>query len=544
MDNRFIITCGSPGSASAWIPLIISRIFAQNNVVLSNENKLYEILSNNINIKSGYRIGEIPIINPVQDQPEKISIQTTRSNPDVDKSKNTLEFKNIEISRQDLAENTSLIYSHASPGYFLGSKLDEISDVLFYTYRNLLDQAASMLRLFGLPKDQIENIKNGNLQDDISVTLHTNPKNFLVSTEDSMDSFYNKYFYLMQLREAGLGYLKFKEEAKCPIVAFDFESLTITKEKECIEEIGKAINLRVDAEKILSDLKPSRKPGESCLRNHSKKKVNIAQDYFSQEMQNRLKNFFGDIMSLYDKGYLQEYSKFLNSCDSINVLRVCPRYEQEKDNELKILSYLKNVENVTDIDSPESIEDFISNKDKNYTIFVFDKFTCNNTVSYLEKKKPENMEIYPLHYSLYGYPDYIYNLKTKEKTDILDIDTYGDKLLIVYEKNIPINLNFLLKDLESKEMDVGIFGNINDMVLETVKNLKNIKVYENLSQIPDNFYKSVLINSQEARFVYTLARRISKTEKFNNIYSFHPLFEFKQPTLKKIIENNMEKENC
>lgn len=538
MNNRLIITCGSPGSASAWIPQILLKIFDQNNIPVSNEARLNEVLKDNINIKSGYKIGTIPNINPVHNEPTLISLQTILRCAAEDQSKATKLFKNIQISKEDLVNNTSIIYSHVSPGYFLGPKLDEDADVILFTYRDLMDQAASMLRLFGLSRAQLDMIKNGIIPDDITLTMHTNPKNFLVTTEDSMDGFYNKYFYLIQLREAGLGYLYCKQKGKCPIHAFDFESLTITKELESIEMIADIVGLDADAQKVLDDLNSLKKPGKSCYRNAKKKKMNIAAEYFSETMQKRLWEFFGDIMSIYDISNLENYSRFLFENDSINVLRVCPRYSQRDDSELKVLSFLRNVESVTDLRSVDEFINYKAQGSKAYAVFVFDKFTYAEVSSTIESGKMTNMEIYPLHRSMYGYNDYIYDLNKRKKINIMDTAQYADRLLMVFEDITPINLNYLLKYFDDKSVKLGVHGRVNQRTMEQIRSSRNIDYYEKASDIPFSEFDSVLINSQEARFAYTVARRLSRSGKIKNIYSFHPIFEYESPSLSRIIEKN------
>ena len=295
------------------------------------------------------------------------------------------------------------------------------------------------------------------------------------------------------------------------------------------------MKLSIDSEKILNELNDLKNPGKSCYRNAKKKKVSIINDYFSEEMATRLKEFFGDAMSIYESDFPKEYCTLLSKYKNINILRVCPRYPQEADNELNILSHLREVDEVVDLKNIEDLRDFDFNIEKAYIIFVFDKISYIKSVDFLkDTKKRENIDIYPLHRSLYGYKDYVYDLNKKSKIDILDFFKNIKSVLIVYDKNA-INLNYIFLYLQDQNVELGVYGNINETTKKIIDE-KKVAFHTKISTISVEKYDSILINSQEARCVYVLARRLNKKYSEKNIYSYHPLFEYKRPTLKQQIE--------
>jgi len=502
---------------------------------MSNIDALYEILKDNVYIKDGYKIDPIINITPIEGQPELIGIQATSTDESLELGKNTISFKKIQINKNDLIENTSMIYSHAAPGYFIGPKLDEAADVMFHTYRNLLDQTASIHRSFGLSENQLKMIKNDKMPEDLKVTLHTNPINYLILSDDAMDGFYNKLFYLDQLRTTGIDYALVKDTAKCPVIAFDFESLTVTKEKECIQKIADAVSMNIDAENILLKLNELKKDSAAGFRKN-KKKVGIAEKYFSEKMILRLKEFFGDIMCTYGIQSKKDFCSFLTENNKIEILRISPENRYYEDRDAQVLATMNEVEYIHDLPHFEDFESFNFDDKKAYVVFLFDRTTYKKTKERLKKTGSSNTIIYPLHKSLHGYDDFIYNLDTRDKINITDIDKYAENLLIIYDETIPIDLNFLLKIMDKQNIKAGITGCIPNSAKEIIRNSSSLKHFDKFTEANSYGYDTVLINSQEAEFAYETARRISQIPAINNIYSFHPLFEYRMPTLEKIID--------
>lgn len=484
-----ICIVGSPRSASHWLLHIIRELFDNQKIQYKIREEINKVLKDNQYIKMGY--GASHIVHIVNANKDMVEIQLSKEV--VNEYGNVvLNFKNVWVEIDKIANIAILWHTHKNIKEIINSDIDKYIKYYFTIHRNVLDEVASIVRLYGLSEQNVNKALNGEKINDTIFGIADNPKNFWIKSNDLKKSFLDKAYILDEIRSLAIENIFHKCHPK--VHEFYFEDLTKNSEK-IIAYIIKILNLRINDLKETIQKILLKKETNATGFSGKKKNINYADVFFDKVVYERYKKFFYDILFL--TKYESSMDFFKESDNITRVICIDGLYEIE----LKLLNNILNAYDIEKIDFNSICKLEIVNNE-NYIFLVNSYESYNRVKSFFNFS---NCKVYPYHEALFGYKEILFDLTNKNEYDyssrdsniaivkigdnifehqfvqnIIKIFSKENKKFRYYKPFLKDSIPFLtsFNIFKNEDMNIYIFGagKEGQSFLEKIKEFKNIKV--------------------------------------------------------------------